>query len=92
MCPSEIYELPLQNTPSFGRETQVFQALDFNPCSIMLKDVLDTSDIRIQVKTDISDWKDYEEGDLIIGKTVMCRMASGSIGIHDIVKIEVFHT
>lgn len=92
MCPSDIYELPLMPVPTFGPEAEVFNAPDFYPCSIMLKDVADTSDIRIQVKTDMGDWKDYEEGDLIIGRSVKCRMASGGVGVPANVKIEVFHT
>lgn len=92
MCPSNIYEMPVLPIPAFGPETEVFHALDSYPCSIVLKDVVDTADIRIQVKTELTDWKDYVEGDLIIGRSVMCRMAANGLGMTGNVKIEVFHT
>jgi hypothetical protein len=88
MCPSDIYELFTTTMPAFGPETEVFSAEDINPCSIKLKDFNDALDIRIQVKTDLADWKDYEPGELIIGRRVKCRLR-GFLGDSS-VKIEVF--
>ncbi len=92
MCPSDVYELPVMPNAKFGPESEVFRAADSFPCSIMLKDVAEGSGIQIQVKTDRSDWKDYEEGDLIIGRSVLCRMAAPGVTVPSSVKIEVFHT
>lgn len=92
MCPSDIYDMPVMPGQSFGPEAEVYRAPDSYPCSIMLKDVGGASDVRIQVRTDSSDWKDYIEGDLIIGRSVYCRMAADGIGLPSSVQIEVFHT
>lgn len=92
MCPSNIYHLPVLNTLAFGPEAEVFFAEDVNPCSIKLKDILDNSDIRIQIKTDLGDWKDYEQGELIIGRSVKCRIMAQNVAVSNRVRIEVFHT
>lgn len=84
--------MPVMPGAVFGPEAEVFSAHDSYPCSIMLRDTLNDSDVRIQVRTDISDWKDYEEGDLIIGRTVFCRMSVPAVKAPTQVKIEVFHT
>jgi hypothetical protein len=92
MCPSDIFEMPIVPGQSFGPEAEVFRAVDSYPCSIVLKEIQDAKDVRIQVKTDASEWRDYVEGDLIIGQTVLCRMSADGIGVPTNLKIEVFHT
>ncbi|MCF8256155.1 MAG: hypothetical protein K9J06_01280 [Flavobacteriales bacterium] len=92
MCPSDVYNMPVMPGQSFGPEAEVFRATDCYPCSIMLKEKQHIQDVRIQVKTDRSEWKDYEEGDLIIGRSVLCRMSADGIGGPTHLKIEVFHT
>ncbi len=92
MCPSDIFEMPVVPGQVFGPEAEVFRAVDSYPCSIVLKEVQDAKDVRIQVKTDTSEWRDYVEGDLIIGQTVLCRMSADGIGVPTNLKIEVFHT
>lgn len=92
MCPSDIYDMPVMPGQTFGPEAEVFRAVDSYPCSIMLKEIQDELDVRIRVKTDLSDWKDYVEGDLIIGRSVLCRMSADGIGVPTNLKIEVFHT
>lgn len=92
MCPSDIYELPLVPGQVFGPETEVFRAEDSYPCSIVLRDIADASIVRIQVRTESSEWRDYIEGDLIIGRSVMCRMSAPGLGVPTNLKIEVFHT
>lgn len=84
--------MPLMREPQFGPEAKVFQALEYNPCSIMLRDVKEVSSVRIQVRTDRSDWKDYEEGDLIVGKTVLCRLTATVDAAPNSVKVEVFRS
>jgi hypothetical protein len=84
--------MPVMPGQTFGPEAEVFRATDSYPCSIMLKEIQDELDVRIQVKTDLSDWKDYVEGDLIIGRSVLCRMSADGIGEPTNLKIEVFHT
>jgi len=92
MCPSDIFEMPIDQTPVFGPEAEVFLAEEMNPCSIKLKDLFENSDIRIQVKTDLGEWKDYEQGELIIGRSVKCRMMAQNVAVSNNVRIEVFHT
>jgi len=92
MCPSDVFEMPLLRNPAFGPELEVFTSSDYNPCSIVLKGVEDGVKVRIQVRTERSEWKDYEEGDLIVGKTVRCRLAAMTGVVPPRVQIEVFHT
>ncbi len=92
MCPSDVFEMPLLRNPAFGPEREVFTSSDYNPCSIVLKGVDEDVKVRIQVRTERSEWKDYEEGDLIVGKTVMCRLAATAGDMPEHVILEVFHT
>jgi hypothetical protein len=93
MCPSDIYMMPVMREPVFGPESEVFSAADSNPCSIVLRDVAEDAGIRIQVRTERSfDWKDYEQGDLIVGKSVLCRLAATRGTVAENIKVEVFHT
>ncbi|MFT4595634.1 MAG: hypothetical protein ACI9UR_000606 [Bacteroidia bacterium] len=90
MCPSDIYQLPV-TAKGFGPGAEVFASDLHHPCSIAVKDNDIKEDVRIQVqRDDIATWCDYEEGQLLIGKRIKCRIAYG--GSIRNVSIEVFHT
>lgn len=90
MCPSDIFQIPAANN-SFGPCTEVFASDIQYPCSIAIKEKELAQDVKIQVQRDNnSNWNDYEEGQLLIGKTIKCRLAYGG-GTRNIT-IEVFHT
>jgi hypothetical protein len=92
MCPSDVFEISMLRNPAFGPEFEVFNSADYNPCSIVLRGVEDDVKVRIQVRTERSEWKDYEQGDLIVGKSVKCRLAAVEGDFPEQVKVEVFHT
>lgn len=90
MCPSDIYQLPVSNT-GFGPGAEVFVSDYQYPCSIAIKEEGLADKVRIQVqRDDTNTWKDYEEGELLIGKKIKCRIAYG--GETKNITIEVFHT
>ncbi|MFC2176662.1 hypothetical protein ACFLR1_06825 [Bacteroidota bacterium] len=90
MCPSDIYQLPV-TTNGFGPAAEVFSSAAQFPCSIALKDQQLMGKVKIQVaKNDTNIWMDYEEGQLLIGNKIKCRVAFG--GEIRTVAIEVFHT
>ena len=89
MCPSETFQLPV-NAKESNLGTEVFVSETGNPCSIAIKDHKLAENVKIQVRRDNADiWKDYEEGELLIGKNIKCRLAHKG-GIRKI-EIEVFH-
>ena len=90
MCPSDIYQLPTTSN-GFGPESLVFTSDLQYPCSIAVQDQKLSDNVRIQVQKDNTNiWSDYAEGELLIGKTIKCRLAYGG-ETKDIV-IQVFHT
>jgi hypothetical protein len=90
MCPSDIYQIPASNN-DFGPSAEVFASNIQDPCSILIKEKEIAHNVRIQVmKDDNNHWKDYEEGELLIGKNIKCRLAYG--GDTRNITIEVFHT
>ena len=90
MCPSDIFQIPaIQN--GFGPGAEVFASDIQYPCSIAVREKELAQDVKIQVqRDDNSIWNDYEEGELLIGKKIKCRVAYGG-GTRNIT-IEVFHT
>ncbi len=90
MCPSDIYQLPV-STNGFGPSAEVFASELQHPCSIAVKDNVLKESVRIQVQRDETEtWTDYEEGQLLIGKKIKCRIAYE--GETRNITIEVFHT
>lgn len=90
MCPSDIFHLPV-STEGFGASAEVFTSDSHYPCSIAIKDKGLGGQVKIQVQRDDNDtWIDYEEGELLIGKKIKCRIAYG--GETKKITIEVFHT
>lgn len=90
MCPSEIFQLPVSPT-GFGASAEVFASDHQYPCSIAIKDEGLSEKVKIQVqRDDTQTWIDYEEGELLIGKKIKCRIAYG--GDTSKIAIEVFHT
>ncbi len=90
MCPSDIFQLPV-SSKGFGPSAEVFASELQNPCSIAIKDLEFKEEVRIQVqRDDLKTWNDYEEGELLIGKRIKCRIAYG--GETRKISIEVFHT
>ena len=90
MCPSDIYQIPVSNN-GFGPEAEVFASDVQYPCSIAIKEKYLAANVKIQVqRDDAPTWNDYEEGELLIGKKIKCRLAYGG-GTRNIT-IEVFHT
>jgi len=90
MCPSDIYQMPVTSN-GFGPEAEVFASDLHHPCSIAVKDQQLAENVKIQVQRDnTNDWKDYVEGELLIGKKIKCRLAYG--GATRKIAIEVFHT
>lgn len=90
MCPSDIFQLPV-TAKGFGPGEEVFASELQHPCSIAVKDSRLKETVRIQVqRDDTSTWNDYEEGQLLIGKRIKCRIAYG--GDTRKISIEVFHT
>lgn len=91
MCPSEVYELATSQD-GFGPESEVFAAEMDHPCSIAISDPhVSSEDVRIQVQRNDNNWQDYEEGALIIGSRVRCRLAHVGTN-HRKVTIKVFYT
>ena len=89
MCPSDIYQLPVSDN-GFGPGSEVFASELQHPCSIAVQDT-QLDGVKIQVQRDnTKDWKDYEEGQLLIGKNIKCRVAYR--GATRKIAIEVFHT
>lgn len=90
MCPSQIFQLPV--SPSgFGASEEVFSSDHQYPCSIAIKDEGLSEEVKIQIqRDDTKTWVDYEEGELLIGKRIKCRVAYG--GKTSKITIEVFHT
>tara|TARA_R110000868_G_scaffold14220_1_gene66188 strand:- start:95 stop:367 length:273 start_codon:yes stop_codon:yes gene_type:complete len=90
MCPSDIFQLPV-STLGFGPGAEVFASDRQYPCSIAVKEEGLEDKVKIQVQRDeTSIWVDYEEGELLIGKKIKCRIAYG--GETKQITIEVFHT
>jgi len=90
MCPSDTYQIPVTKS-GFGPGAEVFASDLQHPCSIAIKDHQLAENVKIQVQRDnTSDWKDYEEGQLLIGKKIKCRLAYR--GATRKIAIEVFHT
>lgn len=90
MCPSQTYQIPA-SANGFGPEAEVFSSEVHYPCSIAIKEQEIANDVRIQVKRDDnSSWTDYIEGNLLVGKTIKCRLAYGG-GTRKIT-VQVFHT
>jgi hypothetical protein len=90
MCPSDVFQLPVTKN-GFGPAAEVFASDVQYPCSIAIKEKSLAAGVRIQVqRDDTSIWNDYEEGELLIGKKIKCRLAYGG-GTRKIT-IEVFHT
>ncbi len=90
MCPSDIYQLPV-SSKGFGPSAEVFASDLQHPCSIAIKDQKLKDAVKIQVqRDDTKTWNDYEEGQLLIGKRIKCRIAYG--GETREISIEVFHT
>jgi hypothetical protein len=90
MCPSDIYQLPV-STNGFGASAEVFASDNQYPCSIAVKDEELGEQVKIQVqRDDVDTWIDYEQGELLIGKKIKCRIAYG--GATRKIAIEVFHT
>ena len=90
MCPSDIYQLPAISR-GFGPGAEVFASDLQHPCSIAIKDEGLMGKVKIQIeKNDTNIWTDYEEGELLIGTKIKCRLAFG--GETRTIAIEVFHT
>lgn len=90
MCPSDTFQLPVTKN-GFGPESEVFVADTQYPCSISIKEKELASYVKIQVLRDESTvWSDYQEGDLLIGRKIKCRLSYG--GETKRITIEVFHT
>jgi hypothetical protein len=90
MCPSDIFQVPV-TANGFGPAAEVFASDVQYPCSISIKEKSLAEGVRIQVQRDDTPvWKDYEEGELLIGKKIKCRLAYRG-GTRNIT-IEVFHT
>ncbi|MCB9186037.1 MAG: hypothetical protein H6601_04750 [Flavobacteriales bacterium] len=90
MCPSDTFLISAANN-GFGPGAEVFASDIQYPCSIAIKEKELAEDVKIQVqRDDNSFWNDYEEGELLIGKKIKCRLAYGG-GTRNIT-IEVFHT
>lgn len=90
MCPSDVFQLPV-HSKGFGPETEVFASDLQYPCSIAIKESELADKVKIQIrKDDTPIWNDYEEGQLLIGKSIKCRLAYG--GEIRTIAIEVFHT
>lgn len=91
MCPSDIYQLPV-SSQGYGPEAEVYASdLQF-PCSIAVKDQELSGEVRIQIMIDDKNtWTDYEEGQIILGKKIKCRLATLE-GETRTIAIEVFHT
>lgn len=90
MCPSDIFQVPVTKN-GFGPAAEVFASDIQNPCSISIKEKSLAAGVRIQVqRDDTNSWIDYEEGGLLIGKKIKCRLAYRG-GTRKIT-IEVFHT
>jgi len=90
MCPSDIYQIPASKG-GFGPGAEVFASDRQFPCSIAIREIGLDETVRIQVQRDDAEtWNDYEEGELLIGKKIKCRIAYG--GETRKITIEVFHT
>lgn len=91
MCPSELFQLPV-SANGFGPAAEVFASDVHYPCSIAIKEPgVEEDKVKLQVQRDnTSIWSDYEEGELLIGKSIKCRVAYG--GATEKITIEVFHT
>ncbi|MBP9151303.1 MAG: hypothetical protein KBF73_03380 [Flavobacteriales bacterium] len=90
MCPSDIYQIPASKG-GFGPSAEVFASDRQFPCSIAIRESGLEESVRIQVQRDDAEtWNDYEEGELLIGKKIKCRIAYG--GETRKITIEVFHT
>lgn len=91
MCPSDIFQLPVSKS-GFGPEAEVFTAETQYPCSISIREKeLVAEDVKIQIlKDEDAVWSDYQEGQLLIGKKIKCRLAYS--GETKKITIEVFHT
>jgi len=88
MCPSNIYQLPVTNK-GFGPAAEVFTSEVQYPCSIAIQNQELAENVKIQVERDNTDnWTDYEQGQLLIGKRIKCRLAHR--GTIKTIAIEVF--
>lgn len=90
MCPSDVFQIPATSS-GFGPAAEVFASDLQYPCSIAIQDPSLSGLVKIQVQRDgVDKWFDYEEGQLLIGKKIKCRLAYG--GETRKITIEVFHT
>ena len=88
MCPSDIIEIKSGNGSGFGPSRKVFMAPKSYPCSIHVLNGGSKEPVEIQISREGNSWTDYEEGQLIIGTEISCRLRSNH---EQTVMIEVFH-
>lgn len=88
MCPSDIIEIRSGNGSGFGPSRKVFKAPKSYPCSIHVLNGGVEEPVQIQISREGNNWTDYEEGQLIIGTEISCRLRSSH---EQTVMIEVFH-
>lgn len=74
---------------NFGPETEVFFSNEISPCSIIVTDAKESvQSLTLEIKKEESDtWLSYEEGQMILSRKVVCRVACKGEAIPVTIKI-----
>ncbi len=88
---SNVHILKSGSYKRFGPAKEVFTSEEISPCSIILENgTKESRQISLQIKKDETGrWYNYEEGQMILSKKVVCRIASHGKGSQ--VSIKILH-
>lgn len=84
---TEIISIEAGNGNNYGEEKEVFFADEPSPCSIIVtNNQTSCKRINLQIrKSEIDNWQDYDEGQMIISKYVAlranCSLGGGQINV-----------
>lgn len=88
---SDVITLKSGSNKRFGPAKEVFVSEEISPCSIIIANgTIESRQVAMQIKKDETGrWYNYEEGQMILSKKVICRIASPGKGAQ--VSIKILH-
>lgn len=88
---SDVIILKSGSNKRFGPAKEVFTSDEISPCSIILVNgTVENRHVSMQIKKDETGrWYNYEEGQMILSRKVICRIASHGKGSP--VSIKILH-
>lgn len=88
---SDVVTLRSGSNKRFGPAKEVFASMEISPCSIILENgTIENRQVSMQIQKDETGrWYNYEEGQMILSRKVVCRVASNGKGAQ--VNIKILH-